>query len=113
MNLYSIKQGVINLSSIDFFRFFSWFEKYGWKRINNFTKSSKLRQVVLNLSEKELDAFDDWLDILWAERWNEEVENDPLARQCRELGNIIMSKLDPDRFTADLPDFGNDSKDKE
>ena len=70
MNLYSIKQAVINLSSTDFFRFFSWCEKYGWEQVDKFTKSNKLRQAVLNLSEKELEAFSDWLDVLWAERWD-------------------------------------------
>ncbi|ETR69654.1 MAG: hypothetical protein OMM_09413 [Candidatus Magnetoglobus multicellularis str. Araruama] len=106
MDLYSIKQAVNDLSHTDFFRFFDWFEQYGWERINKFTKSSKLRQAVIDLSEKELFVFADWLDILWSERWNEEVENNPIARQCRALGNIIMS--DPNKLTAYLHGLSND-----
>lgn len=87
--------------------------EYGWKRINKFTKSSKLRQGVLNLPEKELNAFSDWLDTLWAERWDEEVENDPIARQCRELGNIIMSKFFSEKCTGNLQGSGIDLEDKE
>jgi hypothetical protein len=45
---------------------------------------------------------------LWAERWNEEVENNPIARQCRKLGNILMS--DPNKLTAYLHGLSNDSK---
>jgi hypothetical protein len=110
MNLYSIKQAVNDLSHTEFFRFFNWFEEYGWKRIDKFTKSSKLRQAVINLSEKDLDIFSYWLDTLWTERWNEEVENNPIARQCRELGNILMS--DTNKFTEYLHALSNDSKDK-
>ena len=110
MDFYSIKQAVMNLSNTEFFRFFSWYEKFGWEQIDKFTKSSKLRQAVLTLSEKELSNFNNWLDSLWAERWDEEVENDPIARQCRELGNIIMSKPDPGKFLVDL--FSNND-DKE
>lgn len=112
MNLHRIKRGVARLSNTDFFRFFNWFEKYGWERINKFTKSSRLRQAVLGLSKKELETFDDWLEVLWSERWNEEVENDPIARQCRELGNIIMNKFHQGTFIDDLKKMKNDSKDK-
>ncbi|KPA17605.1 hypothetical protein MHK_002139 [Candidatus Magnetomorum sp. HK-1] len=111
MDLYSIKQAVNDLSHTDFFRFFDWFEKYGWKRIDRFTKSYKLRRAVINLSKKELDNFNYWLDTLWTERWGEEVENDPIARQCRELGNILMN--DPNKLTDYLHALSNDSKDKE
>ena len=111
MDLYSIKQAVDDLSLTDFFRFFNWFEEYGCKRINKFTKSYKLRQSVINLSEKDLDNFTVWLDTLWTERWNEEVENNPIARQCRELGNILMS--DPNKLTAYLHGSSNYSKDNE
>ena len=47
MDFYSIKQAVMNLSNTEFFRFFSWYEKFGWEQIDKFTKSSKLRQAVL------------------------------------------------------------------
>jgi hypothetical protein len=112
MYLYKLKQGVSRLSDINFFRFYDWFEKYGWNRIDKFTKSSKLRQAVLNLSDKELDNFSDWLDILWAVRWDEEVDNDPIARQCIELGNIIMSKFANGQLNDELHGFDDDSKDK-
>lgn len=110
VNLYTIKQAVINLSATDFFRFYNWFEKYGCDRINKHTKSSRIRQAVLNLSDKEFNHFWYWIDDLWGERWAEEVENDPVARKCLELGNMIMSKPDPGKFIADLLGLGNESK---
>jgi len=111
MDLYSIKQSVNDLSHTDFFRFFDWFEKYGWKRINRFTKSYKLRRSVINLTEKELNTFADWLDFLWTERWNEEVENNPIARHCRKFGKILMNDLN--KLTTYLHGLSNDSKNKE
>ena len=53
MNLYEIKDGLLNLKDIEFNRFQNWFEKFGYDRINKNAKSSKIRQSVLKLSENE------------------------------------------------------------
>ena len=108
MNLYTIKQSVINLSDTDFFRFYNWFEGFGYDRINKHTKSSRVRRAVLNLSDKELDHFWYWLDDLWCERWTEEVKNNPVARKSLDIGNMIMSRPDPAKFIADLIGLIND-----
>jgi hypothetical protein len=42
----------------------------------------------LKLSEKEFNHFWDWFDNLCDEKWAEEVENDPMAKQCLEIANI-------------------------
>ncbi|MCK4605603.1 MAG: BrnT family toxin [Deltaproteobacteria bacterium] len=54
MELYEIKQRILNLKDIEFNRFQNWFDKIGCNRINKNTKSSKIRQSVLNLSDKLL-----------------------------------------------------------
>jgi hypothetical protein len=112
LNLYAIKQAVINLSDTNFFRFYHWFEKFGCDQINRHAKSSRIRQAVLSLSDEELDGFSYWLDDEWSERWREEVDNDPVARKCLELGNLIMSKPDPAKFIADLLKQTDKSDDK-
>ena len=113
MDLYAIKQAILNLSDIEFARFQNWFDKIGCNRINKKAKSSKIRQAVLNLSNKDFDLFWDWYEDLCDERWAEEVENDPIARQCLEIGNMIMSKSDPGKFLADLFKKGYETKEKE
>jgi hypothetical protein len=112
MDLYSIKHTVLKLSATNFFRFYNWFEKYGYDRINKHTISSKVRQAVLNLSDKEMDNFWYWLDDLWGERWAEEVENDPVARKCLDIGNMLMSKSDSGKIIADLLGLDNETKGK-
>ncbi len=102
MQLYEIKQGILNFDEIEFNRFQNWFDKIGCDRINKFTKSSKIRQSILKLSNQDFNLFWDWYDDLCDERWAEEMENDPLARKCLELGNLIMSQPDPGQFLADL-----------
>ncbi len=112
MNLYEIKHGLLNLKDIEFNRFQNWFEKFGYDRINKNAKSSKIRQSVLKLSEKEFNHFWDWFDNLCDEKWAEEVENDPMAKKCLEIANIIMSKPDPGKFIVNL--LGrNEAKTKE
>ena len=111
MDLYAIKQAIINLSDIEFIRFQNWFDKIGCNRINKQAKSSKIRQAVLNLSNKDFDLFWDWYEDLSDERWAEEVENDPIARQCLEIGYMIMGKPDPGKLLADL--FNKSSQKKE
>ena len=111
MELYEIKQRILNLKDIEFNRFQNWFDKKGCNRINKNAKSSKIRQSVLNLSDKDLDLFWDWYEELCDERWAEEVENDPIARQCLEIGYMIMSKPDPGQFLVDL--FSGKSEDTE
>jgi len=59
MELYEIKQRILNLKDIEFNRFQNWFDKIGCNRINKNAKSSKIRQSVLNLSDKDFDLFED------------------------------------------------------
>lgn len=113
MDLYAIKQAILNLEDIEFTRFQNWFDKIGCNRINKNAKRSKIRQAVLNLSNKDFDLFWDWYEDLCAERWAEEVENDPIARQCLEIGYMIMSKPDPGKFLADLLNRCYETKEKE
>jgi len=109
MELYEIKQRILNLKDIEFNRFQNWFDKIGCNRINKNAKSSKIRQSVLNLSDKDFNLFSDWYEELCDERWAEEVENDPIARQYLEIGYMIMSKPDPGQFLVDL--FSGKSED--
>lgn len=102
MNLYEIKQGILNLKELEFNRFQNWFERFGYDRINKSAKSSKIRPSVLKLSEKEFSHFWHWFDDLCYERWAEEVENDPIAKKSLEIANIIMSKPDPGKVLVDL-----------
>ncbi len=113
MDLYGIKQAILNLADIEFTRFQNWFDKIGCNRINKNAKRSKIRQAVLNLSNKDFDLFWDWYEDLCAERWAEEVENDPIARQYLEIGYMIMSKPDPGKFLADLLNRCYETKEKE
>ena len=113
MDLHAIKQAILNLKDVEFTRFQNWFDKIGCDRINKNAKSSKIRQAVLNLSDKDFDHFWDWYEDLCDERWAEEVENDPIARQCLEIGYMIMSKPDPGKFLADLLNRSNEAKEKE
>ena len=113
MELYEIKQGILNLKDIKFNRFQNWFDEIGYDRINKNAKSSKIRQSVLKLSEKDFNHFWDWFEDLCDEKWAEEVENDPIARKCLEIGNIIMSKPDPGKFLIDLLISRNEAKAKE
>jgi hypothetical protein len=53
MELCEIKQRILNLKDIEFNRFQNWFDKKGCHRINKNAKSSKIRQSVLNLSDKD------------------------------------------------------------
>ncbi len=102
MELHEIKQGILNLKDIEFNRFQNWFDKIGSNRIIKNAKSSKIRQSVLNLSDKDFDLFWDCYEDLCDERMAEEVQNDPIARQCLEIGYMIMSKPDPGQFLVDL-----------
>ncbi len=113
MDLYAIKQAILNLTDIEFARFQNWFDKIGCNRINKNAKSSKIRQAVLNLTDKEFGHFWDWFEDLCDELWAEEVENDPIARKCLEIGYMIMSKPDPGKFLADLLGGSNEAKEKE
>ncbi len=113
MNLYRIKQAILNLTDVEFVRFQNWFDKLGCNRINKNAKSSKIRQAVLKLTEKDLGDFWDWFEDLSDERWAEEVENNPIARQCLEIGNMIMSKPDPGKFLVDLLNGCNETKEKD
>ncbi len=67
----------------------------------------------MKLSEKDFNHFWDWFEDLSDEKWAEEVENDPIARKCLEIGNMIMSKPDPGKFLIDLLISRNEAKDKE
>ena len=102
MDLYEIKKRILNLKGVEFIRFENWFFKFGCNRINKNTKTSKIRQAVLNLPDKDLDLIWDWYDDLCHERWTEEVQNDPIALQYLEIGYMIMGKPDPGQFLADL-----------
>jgi hypothetical protein len=102
MDLYEIKESILNLKDIEFSRLENWFCKLGSNRINKNAKSSKIRQSILNLPDKDFDLFWDWFEDLCDERWAEEVENDPIARKCLEIGYMIMSKPDPGQFLVDL-----------
>jgi hypothetical protein len=102
MDLYEIKDRILNLKNIEFIRLENWFFKLGCNRINKNTKSSKIRQSILNLPDKDFDLFWDWFEDLCDERWAEEVENDPIARKSLEIGYMIMSKPDPGQFLVDL-----------
>jgi hypothetical protein len=113
MNLYGIKQAILNLTDIEFVRFQNWFDKIGCNRINKNAKTSKIRQAVLKLTEKDFGDFWDWFEDLCDERWAEEVENDPIARQCLEIGNMIMSKPDPGKFLVNLLNGCNEAKEKD
>lgn len=113
MELYEINQRILHFKDIEFNRFQNWFDKIGRNRINKNAKSSKIRQSVLNLSDKDFDLFWDWYEDLCDERWAEEVENDPIARQCLEIGYMIMSKPDPGKFLTDLFNRCYETKDKE
>ncbi len=113
MDLYGIKQAILDLTDIEFVGFQNWFDKIGCKRINKNAKRSKIRQAVINLTEKDFDDFWDWYEDLCDERWAEEVENNPIARQCLEIGYMIMSKPDPGKFLADLLNGGNEAKEKD
>ena len=95
MDIYEIRDSVLALEGIEFTRLENWFYKFGCNRINKSAKSSKLRQAILNLPEKDLDSFWQWYDDLCHERYMEEVESDPIAQQYLELGYMIMSKPDP------------------
>ncbi len=111
MELHEIKHGILNLKDIEFNRFQNWFDKIGCNRISKNAKSSKIRQSVLNLSDKDFDLFWDWYEDLCDERRAEEVQNDPIARQCLEIGYMIMSKPDSGQFLIDL--FNGESEDTE
>jgi hypothetical protein len=111
MDVYDIKERILALKNIEFIRLENWFFKFGFNRINRNAKSSKIRQAILDLSDKDLDHFWDWYDDLCHERYIEEVENDPIARQYLEIGYMIMSKPDPGQFLADL--YSGKSRDKE
>ena len=102
MELIEIKERIFSLKDTEFNRFELWFDKYGCDRVNKNAKSSRIRQAVLSLSDKELDHFWDWFEDLCDERWREEVENDPIARKCLEIGYMIMNKPDPGKFLVDL-----------
>ena len=102
MDLYEIKKRILNLKGVEFIRFENWFFKFGCNRINKNTKTSKIRQAVLNLPDKDLDLIWDWYDDLCHERWTEEVQNDPIALQYLEIGYMIMGKPDPGQFLVDL-----------
>ncbi len=62
----------------------------------------EIKHGLLNLKDIEFIHFWDWFDNLCDEKWAEEVENDPMAKKCLEIANIIMSKPDPGKFFADL-----------
>ncbi len=54
MELYEIKQGILNLKDIEFNRFQKWFDEIGYDRINKNAKRSKIRQSVLKLQKRIL-----------------------------------------------------------
>jgi len=102
MGLYEIKERILELKGVEFTRFENWFFKFGCDRIRKNAKTSKIRQAVLKLSDKDLDLFWEWYEDLCQERWTEEVQNDPIARRYLEIGYMIMGKPDPDQFLVDL-----------
>ena len=111
MDVNEIKERILAIEGIEFIRLENWFFKFGCNRINRNAKSSKVRQAILNLSDKDFDFFWQWYDDLCHERYMEEVENDPIAQKYLEIGYMIMSKPDPGQFLVDL--FSGKNRDKE
>jgi len=113
MDLCEIKESILALDDVMFSRFEKWFFKFGCNGIDKYAKSSKLRQSVLNLPDKNLDSFWEWYDDLCHERYVEEVKNDPISQDYLKLGYMIMSKPDPGQFLVDLFSCGaTDNKKK-
>jgi hypothetical protein len=53
LNLYEIKQAVLNLMNKDFVEFEEWFYELGDKRLAKGIELNEVRQAVLSLSNKD------------------------------------------------------------
>ncbi len=102
MDLYEIKQAILDLTNKDIVELEEWFYEIDGNRLAKGSKLKELRHAVLSLSKKDLELFQNWFEDLCDECWAEEVENDPIAQEAIKLGNLIMSKPDPGKFLADL-----------
>lgn len=96
-----MKQAISNLKGRNFSQFEEWYYELGDRQLSlrkiKGIDLNKMRQAVSALPKKDFDHFEDWFDDLCEERWAEEVKNDPVAQEYIKLGNLIMSKFNPER----------------